>query len=168
MKAEVKKPEPVWCVVANVVYERNYGPGGLEKRRGTKHFAAGAKVYCVQFFWDGGDDNVEVVGRHRGSQRYVKMVIRTEWLTNYRVELVYSPAVIRGLTNYAYRWLVFDDKGQPLIHNGRYVGTDGISWDGSEASKKKCEELVARLNAYGAKTQPFVTRPPSGEQSGAT
>ena len=32
--------EPIWLITANVVKERDYGPGGTEKRGGTKHFRA--------------------------------------------------------------------------------------------------------------------------------
>jgi hypothetical protein len=39
----------VWCIVANIVHERPYGPGGQEVRRGTKHFAPGAKVVILDF-----------------------------------------------------------------------------------------------------------------------
>jgi hypothetical protein len=45
-------PAPVWCVVANMVAERSYGLGGVERRRRTKHFAPGAKVYCLKPLWD--------------------------------------------------------------------------------------------------------------------
>ena len=90
-------PEPVWCVSANIVQERPYGPGGLETRHGTKHFAPGAKVYCVLFFWSGPLTSVEVVGRHRGSHRYVRMIVEHDWLTNLKLELVYSPYVINQL-----------------------------------------------------------------------
>lgn len=92
-----QKSEPVWCIRANIVRERPYGPGGAEIRHGTKHFAPGAKVYCAAFFWDGPLTSVDVVGHHRGSHRYVRMTIRHEWLTDLRVELVYSPSIIAHL-----------------------------------------------------------------------
>ena len=91
-------PEPVWCISANIVQERPYGPGGLETRRGTKHFAPGAKVYCVLFFWSGLLTSVDIVGRHRGLHRYVRMMVKHDWLTNLKVDLVYSPYVISQLT----------------------------------------------------------------------
>jgi hypothetical protein len=89
--------EPVWCVVANIVPERPYGPGGAEKRRGTKHFRPGAKVYCFPALWGDGYEQIKVVGRHRRSNRYVTMVIKSAWLENWRVKLVYSPDIIRRL-----------------------------------------------------------------------
>ncbi len=88
---------PVWCPIANIVAERSYGPGGMELRRGAKHFPPGAKVYCYPPLWGDGYENIQVIGRHRGSHRYVKMVIRSAWLTNWRVDLAYSPHLIRHL-----------------------------------------------------------------------
>ncbi len=92
------QPQPVWCIRANIVKERPYGPGGLETRHGTKHFAPGAKVYCVLIFWDGPLTSVDVVGHHRGSHRYVRMMVQHEWLTDLKAELVYSPYIISQLS----------------------------------------------------------------------
>lgn len=113
--------EPVWCVSANIVQERPYGPGGAETRHGTKHFAPGAKVYCVAFFWSGPFTSVEVVGHHRGSHRFVRMIAEHGWLTNLKVELVYSPYVIGQL---------------PSSHAG---------------TKAEVEEGVAHLNRLASK-----------------
>ena len=38
--------------------------------------------------------SVEVVGHHRGSHRYVKMIVPHEWLTHFQAELIYSPYII--------------------------------------------------------------------------
>lgn len=81
--------QPVWCAAAKVVEERRVGPGGGEVRRGTRHFAPGAKVYCAPLSY--GPDHLIVVGHHRGSHRYATLVVRRRWLTDWRVELVYSP-----------------------------------------------------------------------------
>ncbi len=67
-----------------------------------------------------------MVGRHRGSHRYVTMVVRAAWLTNWRAQLVYSPRVIRALTP---RW-----RDRPL-------------WDGSDEAKAWAEEAVRILRA---------------------
>lgn len=113
---------PVWCPVANIVPERPYGPGGEEHRRGTKHFPPGAKIYCHAFFWGRGGEDVEVIGRHRGSHRYEKMIVRSAWLTHWRADLVYSPHVIRQL------W---------------------PTWNGSEQSKTQAESIVAEMVRRG-------------------
>jgi hypothetical protein len=129
--------DPVWCAVANVVMERDYGPGGMEKRPGTKHFPAGAKVYILHHFWGMGGEQVTVVGRHRGSHRYVTMIISSEWLANWRAELVYSPHIIR------------------LIEElGEYPKAE----PGGEAAKNRAEEIAAMWISSGAKKQPFLTR----------
>ncbi len=106
---------PVWWVVANVVDERPYGEGGRETRRGTKHFSPGTKVYCFPPLWGDGYEKVQVVGRHRGSRRYVTMIVASRWLTSWRVQLVYSPAAIAALAGY---------------------------WDGTAESKELAEKLV--------------------------
>jgi hypothetical protein len=109
-----KNSNPVWCLVANVVESRNYGETG-EVRSGTKHFPPGAKVYCFPMLWGDGYERVKVVGRHRGSHRYVTMIVRSEHLTNWRAKLIYSPEVIRRLEGH---------------------------WDGSAKSKEEAENYV--------------------------
>ena len=137
---------PVWCVTANVVLERRYGPGGAEVRRGTKHFAPGAKVHVFEFFWGMGGEQVSVVGRHRKSKKYIALTMRAAHLANWRAELAYSPAVIRR-----------------LLEKGEFCRLAR----GSEESRKRAEEIAARYNQGGAGMQPFVTRPPGGERTEA-
>jgi hypothetical protein len=68
-----------------------------------------------------GDDmaRVEVVGRHRGSHRYVRMIVRGEWLENWHADLVYSPYVAKELQPY---------------------------WDGTLASKEEAEFFVQKFS----------------------
>jgi hypothetical protein len=82
---------PVWCIAATVISERPYGPGGVERRRGLKLFSPGAKVHVPDGFHGMGYESVTVVGRVRKSSRYSIVHVRTDHLTNWRVELVYSP-----------------------------------------------------------------------------
>ena len=92
----MKEPEiPVWCVVANVIQDRPSGPGGVVIHRGTKHFAPGAKVHVVDFYWGTAGERVTVVGRHRKSRRYITLTMQSSHLANWRAELTYSPHVIR-------------------------------------------------------------------------
>jgi hypothetical protein len=111
---------PVWCPVANMVRERPYGPGGREIRRGSKHFAPGAKLYCYPALWGDGYEQIQVIGRHRGTHRYVKMIVNEKWLTNWRVQLAYSPHVIREL------W---------------------PAWDGTKRSRERAQEIVDFMTA---------------------
>jgi len=86
---------PIWCPVAHMVAERPYGPGGLETKRGSKHFRPGAKLYVhCNVGYSGSGWQIEVVGHHRASHRHVTMIVSTSWLVDWRAELVYSPRVI--------------------------------------------------------------------------
>jgi len=113
--------EAVWCVVANVVEERPVGPGGAERRSGTRHFRPGTLVYCAPALWGDGYEKIRVVARHRGSHRFVTMVIRSAWLTNWRTKLVYSPHIIREFREM------------------------GARWDGSDKSKLLAEQIVEMM-----------------------
>jgi hypothetical protein len=81
-------------VAANVVVRRSYGPLGLVDRKGTKHFRGGAKVLIIDGY-GGMCEQVVVIGHHRASQRYAKMVLPARHLENFRAEVTYSPTVIR-------------------------------------------------------------------------
>ena len=90
----------LFCVVANVAEETANGEGGLELRRGIKHFAAGAKVWVLPPQWGDGGTQVIVAGHHRGTRGrgLVRMVVPRRHLTGFRVQAVYRPAVARELT----------------------------------------------------------------------
>lgn len=92
---ENRGSDPAWCVAANVVMERAYGPGGAETRRGTRHFAPGAKVFVYAFFWGMAGESVTVMGRHRKSHRFIQLSMSAKHLANWRAELVYSPTVAK-------------------------------------------------------------------------
>ena len=85
---------PVWCVIANVVQERSFGPQGADTRSGTRAFRAGAKVHIVGAH-HGTCETVVAIGRYRGSNRYSKVVTNVRHLENFRHGLAYSPAVRR-------------------------------------------------------------------------
>ncbi len=118
-------PEPIWCVVANVVNERLSGQEKIP-RRGTKHFSPDTKVYCYPWHMGAGlGHHFLVYGQHRNSHRYVMMVMESDRLTNWRVKLIYSPHVIAAMSAY---------------------------WDGSEKSKEYAEHIVAFMKAKEAGT----------------
>ena len=113
---------PVWCVRATMKAEHPVGPGGSESRRGSKHFAPGARLYLrrIMGFRNETDvADVEMVGRHRATHRNVLMIVRGSWLEGWRADLVYSPQVARLL------W---------------------PKWDGTSASKEQAEWYAAFLN----------------------
>ena len=86
-----------WCLIGNIVDRRRYGEGGSEIKPGTKHFSGGTKIYCLPAQWGDGYNQVVVIGRHRGSKKYTTMIISSEWVTNLRAKVVYSPEVLRRI-----------------------------------------------------------------------
>ena len=109
---------PVWSMVANVVDERPYGPSGAERRQDLKVFAPGAKVYVVGGFAGLGYETVSVIGRGRKASRFVTANVRAEHLTNWRVELVYSPAVLRRIGEGGSQRWPFASPSRPLDPGG--------------------------------------------------
>lgn len=94
-----QEPPGGFCVVANVAEETAQGEGGLELRRGVRHFAAGAKVWVLPPQWGDGGDQLVVAGHHRGARGrgLARMVISRRHLAGFRVQGIYSPAVLRAL-----------------------------------------------------------------------
>lgn len=127
-----EKADPIWCLVANVAKETEYGEG-KEIKSGIKHFPAGARVYCFPGLWGDGYRRIKVIGRHRGSHRYATMIVQSKHLTNWRAKLVYSPYVTEQL------------KGH---------------WDGSEKSRELATRLADSLNS-GVWTKQEETPPVS-------
>jgi hypothetical protein len=90
-----------YCLVANVAQETAHGEGGLELRSGIRHFAPGAKVWVLPAQWGDGGEKLLVAGHHRGTRGrrgYVRIVVPRRHLTNFRVQGIYSWALIEALT----------------------------------------------------------------------
>jgi hypothetical protein len=130
-ESEQSEVNPFWCVAASIVEERVYGPSGSWRNRGTKHFLPGAKIYIVSSYGGMGSETVTVVGRHRRSHRYITIDLATICLTNLRVELVYSPHVIKQI---AAHWQTYKSIGGAPSDND-------MTWGGSEECKSAAEKL---------------------------
>jgi len=116
------KPEPIWCVVANIAENIPFGEEH-HIQKGTKHFSPSTKVYCYPPLWGDGYEKIKVVARHRGSKQFVTMIVRDKWLVDCRAKLAYNPHIISEL---------------------------GDVWDGSEKSKQLAEELARVVNERNA------------------
>ena len=111
-----------WAVVANVAEQTNHGADGDLKTSGTRHFSPGTKVWILPAEWGDGWDDALLVGRHRGSRRYVQMVVPLRHLREFRVEGVYSRAVMRELTK---PW--DSERGRPLQWSSRAEAQEVIA-----------------------------------------
>ena len=87
---DILKPE-LWAIKANIVKYREYGED-KEIRNGTRLFSGGAKVFIVAAFM-GESINVIVVGRHRGSKKWIHTIIDINLLEKFKLNLIYSPKV---------------------------------------------------------------------------
>lgn len=96
MDPDPETPEPKKTLVANVRVRRFHGEAG-EVRSGTKHFTGGAKVTYVGAHWGMGAEEVMVIGQHRGSKKLITLTMPRRHLHNWRIQLVYSPQVLRLL-----------------------------------------------------------------------
>ena len=83
-----------WCLVGNIVQEREYGENH-ESKHGTKHFSPGTKVYCAPGHWADDGENIIVIGKHRGSPKYIKLVMRRKYIENFRCQKVFKPVVLK-------------------------------------------------------------------------
>jgi hypothetical protein len=137
------------CVVANVARETANGPGGLEIRAGLKHFPPGAKVWVLPPRWANALDRVFVVGRHRGSSRYIRIAVPLPHLTAFRVRTIHSPAVLRAILRPAAR-----DTRQPRLWSDRAEAE-------AAAERWNRPHLEARLD--DSPHLPLVSDPPPAE-----
>jgi|GEM_PF-2760937 len=87
--------EEIWCVVANVVREREVDG---ETKIGTRQFRGGAKV-CIIGCYPGTCSDVIAVGLHRKSRRMITCVIRVTHVENFRAKRVYNPKVLEIIEN---------------------------------------------------------------------
>ncbi|MCW8932470.1 MAG: hypothetical protein OQL19_19815 [Gammaproteobacteria bacterium] len=88
------KIDPKWFITANVIKERPFGPGGVEKHNGVRLFRGGAKVYIIGAH-RGMCEDIIVIGHHRRTGRFIQGVIKVHQVENIRMTLCYSPAAIK-------------------------------------------------------------------------
>lgn len=88
----------------------------LPTNGGTRHFAAGDSVYLLPTPADTGI--MKVVGLHRTTHRYLTVFINADQLSNWQVVPVDHPLAVQELC---------------------------ASWDDTEASKQRAEQLAYQL-----------------------
>ena len=99
MKEIPKIPEPpesIAAVVAKVVETRGQSDQPV---RGTKHFRGKARVFVVDAHW-GTCDAVTVIGHHRKSGQFAKLVMSVQQLEEFSLARIYSPTVIDLLSEH--------------------------------------------------------------------
>jgi hypothetical protein len=84
------------CIVGNIIGNHYWGVD-KEIKSGTKHFRAGAKVYCVFIYGGMGDVEVRVLGKPRKAARMIDVVMYTRFIKDFRLQKVYNRRVIAFL-----------------------------------------------------------------------
>lgn len=97
------------CIVGNII-DKHYFGVDKEVRRGTKHFKPNTKVYCFPEYAGMGHESMAVLGRARESGRFIKIVIQTKYIQNFRVKDVYSPLILEYIRKSIYYSNVKRDK----------------------------------------------------------
>jgi hypothetical protein len=109
--------EYLWCIVGNIAERPRLNDADLPLR-GTKHFSAKTKVYCLPQYGGMGHEDMPVFGRHRKSKRWVKIVIRTKNITNFRLKKVYKPELIQAVQDCSfYRDLLPSDVPDEVLQS---------------------------------------------------
>ena len=90
-----------WCMVGNIVDTHIYGENH-ELMHGTKHFRPNAKVYISLSYPGMGNEKVRVIGIPRHSKEYIEIAIPRRYICNFRLQKVFSPAVLRRMKNTDY------------------------------------------------------------------
>lgn len=93
-RKSLEETDFIWCLIGNIVEEHESGIIS-EIKNGTKHFSPNTKVYCFPPLWGDGYEIIKVIGRHRTSKRYVVMVIPSKYVTNWRLQKVYRPYMLK-------------------------------------------------------------------------
>ncbi|HLP95053.1 MAG TPA: hypothetical protein VK168_13510 [Saprospiraceae bacterium] len=84
----------VWCLIGNIKEQTEQGTEH-ELRQGTKHFSPGAKIYCMPVMWGDGYENIQVIGLHRKSKKYICIVMPSRHITGWRLQKVYKPYILQ-------------------------------------------------------------------------
>jgi len=84
----------IWCLIGNIIDEHLDGKEKILKH-GTKHFSPNTKVYCFPVKWGDGYEDIIVIGKHRKSFKSVVIVMPSKFITNWRLQKVYKPNVLK-------------------------------------------------------------------------
>jgi len=96
------RPKFIWCLVGNIINE-HFVEADQEIKRGTKHFLPNTKVYCLPAEWGDGYEKIKVIGRHMKTRRYVCIVMPAQFITNWRIQKVYRPYILKVMRT-QYGW----------------------------------------------------------------
>lgn len=92
-----------WCLVGNIMGEHEHGENH-ELRFGTNQFRAGTKVFINLVYGGMGHESILVIGTPRYSCKYIEIVIARKYVENFRLQKVFTPAVLKQMEKSAWDW----------------------------------------------------------------
>ena len=149
---EPNLPRWIWCLVANV-REKPVDElfNHIDKaRRGTKHFAPGTLVYVYPVQWGDGWERMVVVGKKRGTHRYIRKVMPGSMLEGFRLKKVYSPTVISWMRG---RRSEMRNRGNNLPHS---TGDVFDGWGNSDCDRETIEMMADSYRRYSANPEAYL------------
>lgn len=94
-----------WCLVGNIEEAHKYGEEH-EIKIVTKQFMPGAKIYLAPSQGGLGCESVVVIGKPQHRCGMIEIIMRREYITNYRLQKVLQPAVLERMEKSNYSWWV--------------------------------------------------------------
>ena len=95
---QLPTPNTQWCLVGNVGGPRS--APAMAKSPGTSHYSGGTKVYCLPAQWGDGYNKIVAIGKHRNSRAVSCLIMPSKAISNWRAQVVYSPAVLNAIQNW--------------------------------------------------------------------
>lgn len=111
-----------WCLVGNIVEKHEHGENH-ELRYGNKQFRPNAKVFVNLVYAGVAHESILVIGIPRHSSRYIEIVIARKYVTNFRLQKVWKPAVLKRMNQSKWDW-----------------------WGNTESSRDRLIEVLEWLN----------------------
>lgn len=124
-----------WCLVGNAAETHEYGEDHIIKI-GTKQFMPGAKLYLAPIQWGDGYEKVVVIGKPRHKHGMIEIIMPREYITNYRLQKVFQPAVLERMEKSKYSWWSDTDAARDEI-------LDILGWLNPVAAEKARENIKA-------------------------
>jgi len=94
-KMQIAALKTQWCLIGNVGGARS--SHDVSPSSGTVHYSSGTKVYCLPAQWGDGYEKIVAIGKHRSSKAVSCLVMPSKFISNWRAQVVYSPAVLGAI-----------------------------------------------------------------------
>lgn len=72
--------------------------------------------------WGDGYENIIVIGCPRHSKRYIEVIMRSDYIENFRIKKVYAPFILQMMDKSKYCW-----------------------WNNTESDQQQIQELIESL-----------------------